>query len=161
MAQLLVQDIMVSDVVTLTPEDSVERAVSVLLEHNVGGVPVVDGERRVVGLLSDGDLVAREGHIHVPNVYSLFGEAPGGFPWEAWLRFEHELRRVLGSTVAEVMEVDPPTCSEAETVEDVATRLLDLGARRLPVVREGRLVGIVARGDLLRLLAPRREAASG
>jgi CBS domain-containing protein len=129
--------------------------VSVLLEHDIGGAPVVDDDNRPVGLLSDGDLVVRQGYLHVPSVYSLFLERGYESPSPSVVQFDIELRKALGSTVGEVMDPNPVTCLEDETIEDIATRMLDCGVRRLPVVREGRLVGIVARGDLLRLLASR------
>lgn len=144
---------MVTDVVTLGPGDSVVDAVSVLLEHDVGGVPVVDEEHRLMGMLSDSDLLVRQGRLHVPTLFTLFVERGSGFPPPSLQVFESELRKALGSTVGDLMDAAPPTCTEDETVEDVTTRMLDCGVRRLPVVRHGRLVGIVARGDLLRLLA--------
>jgi len=150
----LVRDIMVTEVVTLRPEDSVSHAISVLIDHDIGGAPVVDDDGRPVGLLSDGDLVVRQGYLHVPSVYSLFLERGQSFPPPSVVQFDIELRKALGATVAEVMDPSPVTCREDESVEDIATRMLDHGVRRLPVVRHGRLVGIVARGDLLRLLAP-------
>jgi len=108
-----------------------------------------------VGLLSDGDLVVRQGHLHLPSVFTLFLECSDEFPPPSLQQFDIELRKALGTTVSELMDPDPPTCFEDETIEDVATRMVDLGVRRLPVVRQGRLVGIVARGDLLKLLVPR------
>ena len=153
MEQRRVRDIMVTDVVTLHPGDSVSHAVSVLLEHDIGGAPVVDDNDRPVGLLSDGDLVVRQSYLHVPSVYSLFLERAHARPSPAVEQFDVELRKALGSTVAEVMDPNPITCLEDESVQVIATRMLDYGVRRVPVVRQGRLVGIVARGDLLRLLA--------
>ena len=156
MRKPLVRDVMVTEVFTLRPEDSVADAVSILLEHDVGGVPVIDGDGMLVGLLSDRDLVVRQGRVHVPTVFSLFFDQSHGFPPPSLEAFATELRKALGSTVAELMDPNPPTSSEDETIEEVATRMVDRGASRLPIVRHGRLVGIIARADLLRMLAPSR-----
>ncbi len=152
MGQRLVKDFMVTAVVTLFPEDRIERAVATLLEHQVGGAPVVDAQGRLVGLLSDRDLLVRQGRIHVPTIFTIFSEHGRGFPPPSLEAFVTALHKALGTTVGEVMDPNPPTCTEEETAEDVATRMLDHDASRLPVVRDGILVGIVARGDLLRLL---------
>jgi CBS domain-containing protein len=96
----------------------------------------------------------------VPSVFALFAEHRAGAMPSVEV-FEIELRKAVGSTVAEVMDPAPATCQEDESVQDIATRMLDLGVRRLPVVRDGQLVGIVARGDLLRLLVPESDENSG
>jgi len=79
MARNRVRDIMVTEVVTLRPGDSVEAAVALLLDRQVGGVPVVDDDGFLVGLLSDSDLVVRQGHLHVPTIFTLFRERREGF----------------------------------------------------------------------------------
>ncbi len=148
----LVRDIMVTSVVALRPDDTIRRAVRVLLDHDLGGVPVVDDSGHLLGLLADDDLLVREGSVHVPSVLSLFLERSTSFPPPSVRLFDMELRKAFGVTVGEVMDGDPATCNEDETVETVATRMHDGRHRRLPVVRDGKLVGIVARRDLLRLL---------
>ena len=84
-------------------------------------------------------------------MFSLFGaylELPSSHR-----RFEAELRRAIAAVVQDVMHADPVTCGEDDTLEQVATVMHERGLSRLPVVREGLLVGIVARGDLLRAIA--------
>ena len=145
-----VRDVMTTDVITFKPSDSVESAARALAERRLGGAPVVDDGGRVVGLLEDDDLILQEARIHFPTVISLLGaylELPSSLH-----RFEHEVRKAVGATVADVMDADPPSCSEDDTLERVATLMHDRGLSRLPVVRDGRLVGIVARGDLVRAL---------
>ena len=95
----------------------------------------------------------REATLHVPSVLSLFLEHSMSFPPPSVRLFDMELRKAFGTTVAEIMDSDPATCTEDEPVESVATRMHDGGLRRLPVVRDGVVVGIVARRDLLKLLA--------
>ena len=145
-----VRDVMTTDVLTFKPSDSVESAARALAERRLGGAPVVDDGGRVVGLLEDDDLILQEARIHFPTVISLLGaylELPSSLH-----RFEHDVRKAVGATVADVMDADSPSCSEDDTLERVATLMHDRGLSRLPVVRDGRLVGIVARGDLVRAL---------
>lgn len=145
-----VRDAMTTDVLTFAPDDTVEAAMRALVDRGIDAAPVVDGGR-VVGLLSTGDLIVAEGQVHVPTVFSLLGasiELPGERK-----RFEEDLRRALGGTVADVMTHDPHTVGPDETLEDAATLLHTHDVSRLPVVDEdGRLLGILARGDIIRAM---------
>ena len=143
-----VRDVMTTDVLSFRPEDTVQTAAEAMSARRIGGAPVVDGEGRVVGLLSDDDLIVQDARIHFPTVISVLGaylELPSSFD-----RFDKEVRKAVGASVADVMTGNPPTCAEDETVEQVATVLHDQHLSRLPVVRDGKLVGIISRGDILR-----------
>lgn len=148
--QTLVRQVMTTDVVTFSPEETVEVATRRLIDRNVDGAPVVDAEGRVVGMLSSDDLLVQETQLHYPTVFSLFGaylELPSSHR-----RFEAELRRAIAAVVRDVMEPDPVTCAGDDTLERAATLMHERDVSRLPVIDDGRLVGIVARGDLLRAL---------
>ena len=142
---------MTTDVLTFSPLDTVESAARRLTERRLGGAPVVDGDGTVLGLLEDDDLIVQDTRLHFPTVISVFGaylELPS-----ALAHFEKDLRKAVGATVADVMDSDAPTCREDDTLETVATTLHDRGASRLAVVDDdGRLVGIVSRGDLVRAI---------
>ena len=147
----LVRDVMTTDVLTFRPEDTVDVATQRLLDRDVDGAPVVDEGGTVVGMLSVDDLLVQETQLHYPTVFSLFGaylELPSSHR-----RFEAELRRAIAANVRDVMHADPVTCSETDTLEQVATLMHERKLSRLPVVSDGALVGIVARGDLLRAIA--------
>ena len=148
---MLVRDVMTTDVLTFRPDDTVDAATQRLLERDVDGAPVVDDDGRVVGELGVDDLLVQETQLHYPTVFSLFGaylELPSSHR-----RFEAELRRAIAATVQDVMHTDPITCGETDTLEQVATLMHERKLSRLPVVSDGGLVGIVARGDLLRAIA--------
>jgi CBS domain-containing protein len=145
-----VSTLMTRDVVTLRPDQKVEEAADVLAEHRIGAAPVVDGGK-LVGLLRDEDLIVSEGRVHVPTVITFLG-AEFALPSELH-RFEHELRQAVGATVADVMEKDFPRAGPDATVEDLATLMHEHGVTHVPVVEGDRVVGIVARGDLVKFLA--------
>jgi CBS domain-containing protein len=142
--------LMTRDVVTLRPDQTVEEAADTLAQHRIGAAPVVDGGA-LVGLLRDEDLIVSEGRLHVPTVISFLG---ADFVLPSQLHhFEHELRRAVGATVADVMEQDFPRIRPDATVEDLATLMHERDVTHVPVVDGDRVVGIVARGDLIKLLA--------
>jgi CBS domain-containing protein len=147
---MLVREVMSTDVVSFRSDDPIEVAARVLAESGIGGGPVVDEAGRVIGLLEDDDLIVADARLHAPTVITVLGayfELPS-----SRREFEEELRKAVGRTVGEVMDADPIVVSEDDTLEQVATLMHDRNLSRLPVVREGRLVGIVARGDLVRAL---------
>ncbi|HEX2273439.1 MAG TPA: CBS domain-containing protein [Acidimicrobiales bacterium] len=147
----LVREVMTTDVLTFRPTDTVEAAARALSERHLGGAPVVDDEGRLVGLLEDDDLIVQEARIHFPTVVSVLGayiELPSSLS-----RMETELRKAVGASVGDVMDSDPPTCAPDDTLETVATVMHERGVSRLPVVADGKVVGIVSRGDLVRDIA--------
>ena len=144
----LVRDVMTTEVLTFKPEDKVQAAAEAMAKRSIGGAPVVDGDGKVVGMLRDDDLIVSDVRLHAPTVISVLGaylELPSSAS-----RFDKEVRKAVGATVADVMTENPETCGEDATVEEVATILHEHNLSRLPVVRDDKLVGIVARGDILK-----------
>lgn len=150
-----VRDAMTTDVLTLAPDDTVEVAMRALVDRGVDAAPVVDADRRVVGLLSTGDLIVAEGQVHVPTVISILG-ASFELPGER-RKFEEDLRRAVGGLVSDVMTREPQTIGPDATLEEAATLLHAHDLSRLPVVDDaGVLVGILARGDIIRAMIAQR-----
>jgi CBS domain-containing protein len=139
---------MTTDVLTLGPDDGVEQAMRTLLERNIDAAPVVDDQGAVVGVLSNGDLIVQESEVHFPTVLTFLG---GTFEF-GHKHFEEELRRALGSKVSDVMSTEPLVCADDDTIERAATLMHEHDVSRLPVVRDGRLVGIISRNDVLRAI---------
>ena len=150
----LVRQVMTTEVLTFRPTDTIDAAARALADRRLGGAPVVGDDGGVVGLLEDDDLIVQDTRLHVPTVISLFGgylELPS-----ALAHFERDLRKAVAATVADVMDSDAPTCGPDDTLETVATALHENGGSRMAVVDgDGRLVGIVSRGDLVRAIAGR------
>jgi CBS domain-containing protein len=143
-----VRDIMTTDVLTFGPDDGVEQAMRALLERNIDAAPIVDEKGAVVGVLSNGDLIVQESELHFPTVMTFLG---GTFEI-GHKHFEEELRRALGSKVSDVMSSDPLVCNDDDTIEHAATLMHEHDVSRLPVVHDGKLVGIVSRNDVLRAI---------
>jgi CBS domain-containing protein len=146
-----VGDVMTRDVATLRPDQPISEAADALAAGRYGAMPVVDADGNFVGLLRDEDLIASEARIHVPTYLMLLGTSvpvPGSMR-----RFEHELHKFAGSTVSEVMDADPRTVTSDATMEDVATLMHEGDVTHVPVVDDGKVVGLVARSDIVRFIA--------
>jgi len=148
-----VRDIMDSDPATVSPDAPVEQIVAVLRDHGIPGVPVVDGDGRCVGIVTEADLVLPDdqGDLHLPHYINLFG---GTVFLEPLGRYEQRLRKAFASTAADMMTREPDTVAPDATAKEAARLIHDTGHNRLPVVDEdGRLVGVVTRLDVLGALA--------
>jgi CBS domain-containing protein len=139
---------MTTSVLTFKPEDQVQTAGEAMAKRSIGGAPVVDEENHVVGMLRDDDLIVSDVRLHLPTVISVLGaylELPS-----SQHRLDDEVRKAVGATVGDVMTADPETCTPDQTVEEVATLFHEHNVSRVPVVEDGKLVGIVSRGDILK-----------
>ena len=151
-ANTLVRDVMSTDVATLRPDDTVEHAADVLAGKDVGALPVVDTDGKLLGILRDDDLVASEARVHVPTFINFLGLGMA-FPGEM-KHLEKELKKIAGATAKDIMTADPPTIAADATLEDAATILHDRGVNSLPVLdADDKVVGIVARADIVRFIA--------
>jgi CBS domain-containing protein len=148
----VVSEIMDSEPETVTPETPVEEVLRVLRENELPGVPVIDAEGRCVGIVTEADLVLPDdqGDLHIPHYVNLFG---GTVFLEPLSRFEQRLRKAFASNAADMMTSDPDTVSPDTTVREAARLIHESGHNRLPVVEDGRLVGVVTRVDVLGALA--------
>ena len=146
-----VREVMTRDVVTLRPDQAVQDAADVLAGKQIGAAPVVDADGKLVGLLRDEDLIVSEARLHVPTVISFLG-ADLVMP-SSLHRFEHELKKAAGATVGDVMITDFHVAKSDDTLDGVAAEMHDRDVTHVPVVDGGKLVGIVARGDLVRFLS--------
>ena len=149
----LVREVMEADAPSVHEDAPIEEVVRTLREHELPGVPVVDGEGRCVGIVTEADLVLpdEQGDLHLPHYVDLFG----GFVFlEPLKRFEERLRKAFASTAKDMMTADPDTVGPDTTAADAARKIHESGHNRLPVVDgDGRLVGVVTRVDLLGALA--------
>jgi len=145
-------DIMTHPVVTVRPDTPLEDVIRLMLAHRISGMPVVEHDA-LVGMVSEGDLLRRPEtgtERRRRHWLHLFG---GGEAEAA------EYVRTHGMTAGEVMTTDVVSVSETTPVEELAAVLESRGIKRVPVLRDGRLVGIVSRADLLRSLGSRLGAA--
>jgi len=145
-----VADIMERKVVSTTPDATVHELVLLLRDKDLGGVPVVDGDGRLVGIVTEGDLVIEDADVRLPHYFGLFGNLVylGGQK-----KFEERLNKMVGNAVRDVMTTEVVTVTADEPVRAAANIMVDKKVNRVPVVDDdGRLVGIVARHDIIRML---------
>jgi CBS domain-containing protein len=141
-----VSDVMTRRVISVSPETSVFVAIRLMLKHHVSGLPVIDNHAKLVGLLSEGDLL-RRGEIETERKRSVWLDALFG-PADGAADYVHS----HGLTVKEVMTPDPITVAENTTLDEVVRLMENRNVKRLPVLRDERVIGIVSRANLMRAL---------
>jgi CBS domain-containing protein len=147
-----ISEIMDPDPVTVRKDTKVEDVVATMRTHELPGVPVVDDDGHLLGIVTEADMVLPDdqGDLHIPHYINLFG---GTVFLEPLGRFETRLRKAFASTAGDLMTRDPDTVGPDTPVRDAARIIHESGHNRLPVVEGDRLVGVVTRLDVLGALA--------
>jgi CBS domain-containing protein len=150
---LTAADVMTRDVAAVHPETSLLDAVKLMAKRHISGMPVLDGTGTVVGMLSEGDLVRwHEGYSERQTRWlDMLAEGTELAP--EFLAGVREQNR----KVATVMSPGAITVNETTPARDIARLMYADSINRVPVLRDGKLVGIVARSDLVRALAEKLE----
>ncbi|WP_422486924.1 CBS domain-containing protein [Gudongella sp. DL1XJH-153] len=149
---MYIKDIMTKDVITVTLNDNVEKCASLLIKHNLSGLPVLDESGKLVGIVTEGDLIRRASRIKGPAVLEVLG---GMIYLDSPKKFMDELKSSMGQKAKDIMTKKVITIDPNQTIEEGATLLVEKNVKRLPVInKEGELVGIVSRRDIMSYLFP-------
>ena len=142
-------EIMRSDVPLLTREQDAKKAIDLLAQTDLGAIPVVDSEEKVVGIVSESDLILseEESDLHLPHYLNIMG----GIVFVGSMKgFEERLEKAFATKVSELMTADPIVTHDYEAAERVAKKIADNHHNHLPVVDgDGHLAGMVTRADAL------------
>ena len=145
-------EIMDADVPTVSPDDDARAAIDLLAKTEMGAIPVLDGDRKVVGIVSESDLILseEESDLHLPHYLNIMG----GIVFVGSMKgFEERLNKAFATKVSELMTADPIVAQTDEDAESVAKTIADKHHNHLPVVdAEGRFAGMVTRADALAAL---------
>jgi CBS domain-containing protein len=146
---LTAKDIMTKEVTTVAPDTEIVQAARLLLESRVNGLPVVDRNGDLVGIICQSDLIAQQKQIPIPSVFTLLD---GFMPLSSLKRLDKEVEKIAAITVEQAMSRDPVTVTPGTGIERIAELMVDRGYHTLPVVEDKKLVGVIGKEDILRTL---------
>ncbi|MFQ4145067.1 CBS domain-containing protein [Chlorogloeopsis sp. ULAP02] len=150
-----VADVMSRDPIVVRPETPLQEAIQILAERRISGLPVVDDARKLVGIISETDLMWQETGV-TPPAYIMFLDSVIYLKNPA--TYERDLHKALGQTVGEVMSKNPITISPDKPLKEAAKIISDRKVHRLPVLdSEGQVIGILTRGDIIRAMAASQD----
>ncbi|HYH52836.1 MAG TPA: CBS domain-containing protein [Solirubrobacterales bacterium] len=145
-------EIMSRDIPTVGPDEDARTAIDLLSKSDLGAIPVVDAENKVIGIVSESDLVLseEESDLHLPHYLNIMG----GIVFVGSMKgFEDRLEKAFATKVSELMTADPIVCHDYESIDRVARKIAEKHHNHLPVIDgDGYLAGMVTRADALAAL---------
>jgi len=148
---MLVQEIMSSPALTVTPETTIQEVARIMGEHHISGVPVVDADGRLLGTVTEVNLIARNAPLKQPRYLAVLSAViPVGL--DDYYEYKQQLRQALATNARQLMNSDVRTVEPSTTVEEALEIMLHPENTMLPVLENDRLVGVVTRTDLVRLI---------
>ena len=146
---LTAKDIMTKDVITVKPDATVKELAKLLTEHKISGVPVVDEDGNIVGIVTENDLVSRNKRLHIPTVLRLF---------DAYFvlgsgKVEEEMKKMTALLVDGIFTKEVVSIKEETPLQAIATIMSEKNIHLLPVLKGKSVVGIVGKADIVRAMA--------
>ena len=151
---LKAKDIMTVEVKTVSPETEITQAAKLLLSERINGVPVVNKTGELVGILCQSDLIAQQKSIPIPSLFTLLY---GYIPLTRLNRLYKEVEKIAATKVDNAMTPNPITVTPDTDIEKIAALMVGKNYHTLPVIDDGKLVGIVGKEDVLRTLLTEAE----
>lgn len=148
---MLVQDIMTSPVITVSPQASIREVAELMRVNSISGLPVVTAEGKLVGIVTEIDLITRHAPPRQPQyIPLLWGLIP--MRLDDYSTYKEQVRHILAVNAEQLMTKDLAIVRPTDTIEHAAELMIRPGHRSLPVMDKGKLVGIVTRTDLVLLI---------
>ncbi len=144
-------DIMTTDVMTVKKETPLSELAEILYKNHINGVPVVDDEGLLIGIICESDLIRKDKKLHIPTVVALFDAV---FYLESSKKMEKEIQQFSATTVEDLYTRKVVTVDEKTLIDEIATLMTQEKFYTIPVMDGNRLVGIVGKGDVIRTFVP-------
>lgn len=147
-----VADVMTPNPITVTPQTPLQEAIKLLAEKHISGLPVIDDSGKLVGVISETDLMWQESGIEAPPYIMILDSV---IYLQNPARYEKEIHKVLGQTVGEVMTSKPISIQSSQSLREAAYIMHNKKISRLPVVdNQGyKVIGLLTQGDIIRSMA--------
>ena len=144
---LKAMEIMTKDVITVQEDMTVEALGRVFIEKRISGAPVLNSQKKIVGIVTENDLVRKNSRLHIPTVVRIFDAF---VPLGSTERVEEEIRRISASTVSEICSRTVVTVAPDATLQDISSLMFEKGVHLIPVLDAGQIVGIIGKIDIIR-----------
>ncbi len=143
-------DIMTRSVITVKKETTVKELARILTKHGISGAVVVNNEDRVIGIVTESDLIFQNKKLHIPSVITILDSY---FFLENPDKMEQEIQKMAGATVGDIFSEDAVTVQEDTTITEIATIMSEQHVHTLPVLKDNTLVGVIGKKDIIKTIA--------
>ena len=148
------KDIMSTNVYTIEKNTTIEEIAHILTDKKISGVPVVGSDNSIIGMVTQKDILYKDIKPRFPAVVELFG----GFIFLHGVKhYNEELKKLVGTKAEDIMTTNVITVDEETEVEKVAELMVEKDINRIPVLKDGKLTGIVGRADIVKYIAKMME----
>jgi CBS domain-containing protein len=148
------KEIMSQNVITIGKDTTIEEIAHLFIEKNISGVPVVDSENKVIGMVTQKDLLYKDVEPHFPPVLEILG----GLIFLGGVRhYNEELKKLVATKAEDIMTEKVVSIDEEAEVERAAELMVEKDINRIPVLKDGNLVGIIGRSDMVKYIAKMLE----
>ncbi|MCW5205945.1 CBS domain-containing protein [Desulfobulbus sp. F5] len=148
---LTAKDLMSINVIAVTAETEVRELAKILAANRISGVPVVDGLGKVIGVVTESDLIFQNKKVHIPTAFAILDAF---FFLEDPEKMEKEMMKMAGTKVKDIYTSNPLTVRQDTPLEEVATLMAEKKVHTLPVLDEnGQLIGVIGTSDIIRMIA--------
>lgn len=144
------RDIMTKDVVTVRKDQPISDLSKLFIENHFNGVPVLDDAEKVIGVVTQGDLIEQNKNLHIPTVIALFDAV---LFLESEKKFEADVKKLTGSKIEDIYHKNPITVSLDTELNEITTLMAEKDVHTLPVLDGDKLVGIIGKRDVIRAMA--------
>ncbi|MCP4021119.1 MAG: CBS domain-containing protein [Desulfobacteraceae bacterium] len=143
------KDIMTKDVITVSCDTDVSKAVKILLKSHINGVPVVDDHGKLKGILCQSDLIFQQKKIPVPPIFTILD---GIIPLSSSKKLEEEFQKMAAFKVSQAMVENPVSVTPDTPISEIASLMVEEHFHTIPVVEGKKLAGIIGKEDILKVL---------
>ncbi len=144
------KDIMTKEVITVREDTPVSEVAQILSDKHISGVPVLNPNQEIVGIVCESDIIDQTKRVHLPTVVNLMGYIVF---LESGKKFEKELKKMIGLIAADIMTREVKTVTTETPLEEIATLMAEFRVHSIPVLEGKNLVGIIGKKDIVRSLA--------
>jgi len=146
---LTARDIMNREVITITEESTIKELARILAIHQISGVPVINDKGKLVGVVTESDLIYQTKKVHIPTVVTILDSV---FYLENPDKMGDEMKKMAGTKVKDILTSSPVTVTEDTPLDEIATIMAEKNMHTLPVVNMNALVGVIGKKDIIRTL---------
>lgn len=145
---------MTKETITVTPDTDITEAAKLLLENRINGLPVVDKTGKLLGIICQSDLITAQKRIPLPSLFTILDSVVSFSSHQ----YEREMEKLSAVKVSQSMTTDVVSVGPDESLENIASMMVDRKFHTLPVVKKGMLVGVIGKEDVLRTLIESKKS---
>ncbi len=147
---LKAKDLMTDNVIAVTRDTPVRELAQILTNNSISGAPVLDNQQRLIGVVTESDLIYQNKRVHIPTAIAILDAF---FFLESPDKMEKEMKKMAGSRVEDIFETDIVTVQQDTGLDEVATLMAEKHIHTLPVLDGDKLVGVIGKSDIIRTIA--------